>query len=533
MKSTAVLVIAFFGFSLLATDPPQVAPAATLVDSSPAYTADSRSPTSFRFEVTLAAGMVSERPAGRLLVVLGRQPRPEARLTIGRTGMDSPPVFGIDVKPFHPGTGAVVDNSATSFPLPSLSSVPAGVYYAQAVLDTNRDLKSPNAPGNFYSVPLKVTIDPSKGGFVNLELTQRLPPDELPKDTDYVKYVKLPSGLLSRFHSRPMYLRAAVILPGDYNRESSRRYPLRVHIGGYGTRFSQAGSMMAEGSGFRRAWLDDKNPRMILLHLDGAGPYGDPYQVNSANNGPYGDAITQELIPYVEQRFRCVGQPFARVLDGGSTGGWVSLALQVSYPDFFNGAWSQCPDPLDFRAFELIDIYKDENAYVNRYGFERPSARDVSGEVRFTVRHECQIENVMGQNGCWALSGKDWGAWNATFGPRGPDSRPLPLWDPKTGKIERSAVSHWKQYDLRLALEQNWKTLGPKLHGKIHIWVGDADNYFLNNAVHLLDTFLSKADPPYGGKIVYGPGQGHTSGWSEKQIMAEMAGAIERAKRHD
>jgi hypothetical protein len=445
--------------------------------------------------------------------------------------MDAPAVLGADVKGLGPGLVASVDGNATIFPIEHLPNLPAGDYRVQAVFDTNTDLKSPNAPGNLYSAPRRFAIDPAKGGTVRLELTQKLPPDGLPAETEYVKYVKLPSSLLSKFHGRPIYLRAGIILPRDYEREPSRRYPVRVHIGGYGTRYTRVRSLMAEGSGFRKTWLADETPRMILLHLDGAGPYGDPYQVNSANNGPYGDAVTQELIPYVEQRFRGNGRPSARVLDGGSTGGWVSLALQIFYPDFFNGAWSQCPDPVDFRAFELIDIYQDENAYVNRYGFERPSARDVSGEVRFTIRHECQIENVMGRGSCWALSGKDWGAWNATFGPRGSDGRPQPLWDPKTGKIDRSVVVHWKQYDLRMVLEQNWKTLAPKLQGKIHIWVGDADNYFLNNAVHLLDAFLSKAYPPYGGKIVYGAGQGHTSGWSEKQIMAEMATAIENARR--
>ena len=289
---------------------------------------------------------------------------------------------------------------------------------------------------------------------------------------------------------------------------------------------------MAAGSSFQSAWHRDGAPRMVFLHLDGDGPYGDCYQVNSDNNGPYGDAITQELIPYVEQRFRCVGQPWARVLDGGSTGGWVALALQIFYPDFFGGAWSGFPDGVDFRAFQLINIYQDENAYVNKHGFERPSARELNGDVRFTIRHECQMENVMGLGDSYAMSGEQWGAWNAVYGSRGADGRPALLWDPKTGKINRELVEHWKKYDLRMVLEQNWKTLGPKLRGKLTIWVGEADDYFLNNAVHLLDEFLSKADPPYQGKIVYGPGKGH--GWmalSEREITDQMAAAIEKARK--
>ena len=156
-----------------------------------------------------------------------------------------------------------------------------------------------------------------------------------------------------------------------------------------------------------------------------------------------------------------------------------------------------------------MNIYDDDNAYINRHGFERPAARDVSGEVRFTMRHECQLENVLGRGDSWTLSGGQWGAWNATYGPRGPDGRPVPLWDPVTGAIDHKAAEHWKAYDLRRVLEDNWTELGPKLKGKLHIWVGEADDYFLNNAVHRLDAFLSRAQPPYEGSITYGPGQGH------------------------
>jgi len=150
-----------------------------------------------------------------------------------------------------------------------------------------------------------------------------------------VKYVRIQSNLLTRFHGRPIYLRAGVILPKDFG-TANRQWPLRVSIGGYGTRYTVVQRLMSPNSEFRRMWLADEAPRFIYLQLDGDGPYGDPYQVNSDNNGPYGDAITHELIPYVESKFHAVGQPYARVLEGGSTGGWVSLALKIFYPDFFN-----------------------------------------------------------------------------------------------------------------------------------------------------------------------------------------------------
>lgn len=486
---------------------------------------------SLRFEVTIAQGLISNPQNGRLLVFLGRAASPEPRLQAGDTGLDATPILARDANAFAPGVSVIIDDKATTFPISNLARLPAGDYYVQALFDSNIDLKSVNAPGNLYSAVQKTHLDPARGATVKLELTQKVQPEQLPAETEHVKYIKIQSDLLTKFHARPIYLRAGVILPRDFDKETTRKYPLRVEIGGYGARFTTASSLMREGSSFRRMWLEDATPRMVMVYLDGDGPFGDCYQVNSANNGPYGDAVTQELIPYIEKKFRCIGAGYGRVLSGGSTGGWVSLALQVFYPDFFNGTWSAFPDGVDFRAFQLINIYSDDNAYVNAHGFDRPSARDLTGDTQFTIRHECQMENVLGLGDSWAMSGQQWGAWNAAYGPRGKDGRPVPLWDPQTGDINRDAVEQWKNYDLRLVMEQNWKSLGPKLKGKITIWVGEADEYFLNNAVHMLDAFLSKADPPYGGKIIYGPGKGH--GWmalTERQIMAEMAAAVERAR---
>lgn len=491
-------------------------------------------PSALRFEVSVSRGLAVAPRDGRLLVAIGkrgtREPRGFLYDAESFTAAAPPLALGCDAKAFGPGDIAVVDETAAAVPADGLARLPAGEYVVQAVFHANRDLNRPDAPGNLYSDPLKTMIDPARGGAVKLELSHVVP-DEAPKDTDYVKYVRLRSELLSEFHGRPMDLRAAVVLPRDFDKEPERRYPLRVHIGGYGTRYTAAGGMMLPMADFRKAWLADDAPRMLLLHLDGAGPFGDPYQVNSANNGPYGDAVTRELIPFVEKKYRGIGTGAARVADGGSTGGWVSLALQVFYPDFFAGCWSHAPDPVDFRAYELIDIYEDANAFVSGRGFERAASRDRSGETRTTVRHESDLERMLGRGGRWELSGKDWAAWNATFGPRGADGLPKPLWDGKTGAIDRAVVEHWKQYDLRRVLEKNWPTLGPKLNGKVRIWVGEADDYFLNNAVHLLDESLQQAKPPFVGKITYGPRGGHGyRALNERQLLAEMGAVMEGAK---
>ncbi len=478
-----------------------------------------------RFEVTLASGLSQklggQAQSGRLFVMLSRDEGREPRLAAGRTGMDALPMFARDVAVSVEQAG-VIDASCVAFPQASLNELKTGTYSVQAVLDTNRDLKGINSPGNLYSKPLRVQLDARKSGAVKLQLTEQLPAEQLPAETEYVKYVKLQSELLSKFWGRPIYLRAGVVLPRDFEREPERRYPVWVMIGGYGSRFTGAGRLARDSM-----WLADGTPRMIAIQLDGAGPYGDPYQVNSANNGPYGDAITQELIPFIEKKYRGIGAGHARFLSGGSTGGWVSLALQIFYPDYFNGAWSFCADGVDFRGFQLINIYEDKNAYVNRHGFERPGMRDLDGDVNYTVRHECQMENVLGSGDNWAQSGGQWGAWNATYGPRGADGRPVPLWEPKTGELNRAVVEHWKKYDLRMVLEQNWPTLAPKLKGKLHIWMGTADNYFLDKGMRQMESFLNKAQPPYEGKLNWGTYKGHC--WrdiTDRQMLDQMMAAL-------
>jgi S-formylglutathione hydrolase FrmB len=496
-------------------------PLAALAANSPARATN-------QFAVTIGESLAPTAKDGRLFVILARTNNPEPRLTLGRTGLDAPEALARDVNAFAPGALAVLDHTAFAFPITNLTVLPAGDYFVQALFDCNADLRMPEAPGNLYSKPQKIHFDPAPGGSWKLELTQQIPPEQLPADTEQVKFVKIQSNRLSEFYGRPIFLRAGVVLPRDYAREPSRRYPLWVHIGGLNGRYTGVLRQMEEKSDFRQTWQADDTPRLIMLQLDGAGPNGDPYYVNSANNGPFGDALVEELIPHIEATFRAVGQPRARFLSGTSTGGWVCLALQVFYPDFFNGAWSFCPDPVDFRALELVNIYQDDSAYVNKYGNQRPSARDPNGDVKLTMRREVGVENLLGRGNSYIFSGEQWGDWNAVFGPRGADGRPVPLWDPQIGKINHAVAEQWKKYDLRLVLENNWETLGPKLRGKLHIAAGEADTYFLNNAVHLLDKFLAKADPPFAGKIVYGMGKGH--GWMDlslRQMLDEMQAATD------
>ena len=477
-----------------------------------------------KFEVSLKSGLATNALDGRLLLIINSTNRPEPRLALEDAGARGPFVFGRDARDFTSGQALVFDDTATASLNANLLRLPAGHYSVQALLDVSTELRSPNAAGNFMSDVGELQLDANTPSPVKLELTRRIF-EERASESDLVKLVKIPSRLLSEFHHRPMFLRAGIILPRTYAGEPERRYPLWIHLGGFGARYTRVDGMMTARSAFRAIWLATNAPQMIYVLPDGAGPNGDPYQVNSANNGPYGDAFTQELIPWIESHFRGVGEPRGRVMSGRSTGGWVALALQILYPDFFNGAWAVSPDSVDFRAFQLVNIYEEKNAFVNEHGEERPSARELNGDVHLLMRREVQLENVLGHGGQWTRSSGQWGAWNAVYGPRGADGRPLALWN-LNGRINHAVAGQWQKYDLRLVLEKNWAALAPKLRGKLHIWVGEADDYFLNNAVHLLDESLASREPKDVAKFVYGPGQGH--GWmniSIEQLMEQMHAA--------
>jgi hypothetical protein len=246
---------------------------------------------------------------------------------------------------------------------------------------------------------------------------------------------------------------------------------------------------------------------MILVTIQHANPYyDDSYAVNSANIGPYGDALTHELIPYIEEQYRGIGEGWARTLYGGSTGGWESIAVQIMYPDEYNGTWTFCPDPIDFRAYTVVNIYEDQNAYYLDSEWKRtprPGRRNWLGHVSSTLEEDNLLELVLATNG---RSGGQWDIWQAVYSPVGDDGYPAPIWDKRTGEIDHEVAEYWRDnYDLGHILQRDWATLGPKLRGKLHIYVGDMDNYYLNNAVYLVEEFLeSTTNPYYAGVVEYG-----------------------------
>jgi hypothetical protein len=499
-----------------------------------------------QFSITFTK-QLSEKPIdGRMLLLLSNDPSAEPRRQINDTPK-SQMVFGIDVDWLRPEQAVVLDEKAWGYPIRSLRDVPAGDYYVQALLhryetfhrSDGKTVKLPMdrgegqhwniAPGNLYSKPLKITI--GKGNAtVPLVLDQEIPPIPVPADTKYVRHIKIQSDLLSKFWGRPMYLAAVVLVPEGFDQHPEAHYPLmlfhdhfvediddfrteppdpnlkpdyseRFHISGY-NRIQQE-----EAYKFYQKWISPGFPRYLVVKIQHANPYyDDSYAVNSANLGPYGDAIETELMPALEKKFRSIGEGWARFTYGGSTGGWESLAVQMFYPDHYNGVFAACPDPIDFRAYTVIDLYQGPNAFFLEGAHKRvaqPATRDYLGHTLITIQDANAYELALGTKG---RSGEQWDIWQAVYGPVGADGYPQPIFNKETGEIDRQVAAYWREhYDLRSILEKNWPMLGPKLQGKIHIYCGSADTYFLNDAVYLMEDFLkSTTNPSSEGEVKYG-----------------------------
>ncbi len=499
-----------------------------------------------RFSVSFPKGR-SEKPIdGRILLLLSTDPSAEPRMQINdspRTEM----VFGKDVDALQAGQSAIVDDAAFGYPVRHMHDVPPGEYYVQAVLHRYETFRRADgltvklpmdrgegqhwnlAPGNFYSVPRKVALG-GANDVVNITLDQEIPPIPAPKDTKYIRHLKIQSELLTRFWGRPMYLSANVLVPEGFDEHADVHFPLiifedhfnadfegfrteppdpnlkpdyseRFHLSGY-NRIQQE-----EAYKFYQQWTGASFPRVLIAEINHANPYyDDSYAVNSANLGPYGDAIETELIPAIEKQFRGIGQGWARFVYGGSTGGWESMAVQVFYPDHYNGAFVACPDPVDFRAYTNINLYQDKNAFFLEGAYTRipqPGMRDYLGRTLATTQSLNQLELALGSH---ARSGEQFDIWQAVFGPVGPDGYPKPIFDKETGMIDPAVAAYWKEhYDLSAILQRNWTQLGPKLQGKLHIYVGSADTYFLTDAVYYLEDFLkTTTNPPYDGEVKYG-----------------------------
>ena len=521
------------------------------------------------FEISFAKELSATPVDGHILLIISRDGKEEPRFGVSE-GIESQQAFGVDVDAWQPGTGARVDASALGYPLESLRDLASGDYFVQAVLNiyetfhlgNGKTVKLPpdkgegqhwqTKPGNFLSKVQKLHLDNKTSGTVRLALDHTVPPlqkeladvdtqiDWRPitepdngEDNKWVKHIRIQSELLTKFWGRPTEIGAVVLMPDGWDEHPEARYPVLISEDHYHRHFfpsfrmtppdpnlkdstdgpNKEKELQQSGWSLFQHWTNGRLPRVLIVMPQHANPYfDDSYAVNSANLGPYGDALMHELLPTIEKKFRGIGQGWARAVYGGSTGGWEALGQQVFYPDDINGAWIGCPDPIDFRAYGTVNIYEDTNVFYREGPFlkvPRPEKRKPNGLVELTMEQNNRFELVLGTHG---RSGEQWNIWQAVFSPAGDDGYPKPLWDVRTGQIDKPVAAYWREhYDLSYIMKRDWATLGPKLAGKLHFAVGDMDTWYLNNAVHLTESVLTdpKLQPAANATFNYGPLQPH------------------------
>lgn len=461
---------------------------------------------------------------GRLLLHLTKQnerePRNRSEITIGVTAQN-----------WNPSKSFLIDTrnrEVLAVGLEKLQEITSGKFYYQVVYKQNADDGNENVPGNLYS-----EVDSMVGsGDLNFKLTlnQLIPPLEIVKNK-FVKTVVIQSKLLTGFSGYPRFLRASVLLPTTYFDSKNKNYPICYRVPGLNGRYDAVNRLLQDKE-FLAQRSSANAPQVIFVFLDSQGPFGDTYHMDSENNGPCGKALTEEFIPEIEKQVGYQPNSKMRFLAGCSTGGWVALGLQVFYPDFFDGTWSYSPDPVEFEHYGLINIYRDSSVFYNQFGYLQPGKRTIYGEPTFSMKEWIANENVASCTNDYRVSGGQFGAYNAVFGPKGEDGLPSLMFDPLTGKIDHEIAKQWEKYDLKKVLEKNWSTLGPKLQGKIWIWTGDMDRLYSNVATRFLQTFLENTENPKSdAKINFTPMANHCQEYSDEAVLEMIVKKTAEKKR--
>jgi S-formylglutathione hydrolase FrmB len=399
----------------------------------------------------------------------------------------------------------------------TLDDVPAGEYNVQVLWDHDNSESRIEAAGNLFSVKQTVILD--KDAELDLTISEVIAPRVI-EDHPLAKVEILKSDLLTKFWNKPMNLKMSVLLPNDY--DSTKVYPIRYNVAGYGGRYTRINRQLRDTS-FMNWWTSGSAPQIITVYLDGEGPFGDSYQMDSDNSGPYGESLVTEIIPFIENKYRGTTSATNRFVDGCSTGGWVSLGLQLYYPDVFDGCFSYSPDAVEFENYQLINIYRDRNAYKNEFGYPRPVMRMPDGEPMISLETFMQYENVLGASNTYLNSGGQFSAHAALYSPKGDNGLPKPLIDPVSGDLDKEVADYWKKYDFKLYLEDNWNDIGPKLDGKIYVWMGDMDHFYLNQSARVLaDYFETLSNPKSNAEFEFAAGEGHCAVYSHMNVLKQI-----------
>jgi S-formylglutathione hydrolase FrmB len=441
--------------------------------------------------------------SGRLLLFIAPPSGDGSQVDIDMMSPEAVYVAAKEVARLAPGESIDIDADDLVFPRP-LSDAPAGSYRVQAVLDVYHSYDYiGRAPGDLVSNPISVDLPFSVAPALTLALVLPEPPDPLAQRPDVVSALQpidFISPVLTRFWGREIHMRGLVLLPPGYDSHPKDTYPTVYFTHGFGGTLQRMRGYFAPMIYDRMK--QGKMPEMIWVLLDESSPTGTHEFADSVNNGPWGAALTTELIPNIEAQYRMDARTSGRFLQGHSSGGWATLWLQTHYPKVFGGTWSTSPDPSDFRFFSTIDLYAPHaNFYRAADGTPTPIMRD-HGQPRATMQQLAGQESVLGEYG-GQLGSFEW-----VFSPRGPDGRPQPLFNRVTGDIDPSVAAYWRShYDIVEYLNGNWKTIGADLRGKIHLVVGTDDTFYLDGAAHSLESALNRLDgDPH---FTFLPGRSH------------------------
>jgi hypothetical protein len=461
------------------------------------------------FRLRLADTLRTEPYSGRVYVFLSRR---QAEPRLGPGWFNPEPFLSLDVSDWRPDEPLDVTPSAAAvLTFPRTFPEELTGYRAQAVARFNAwERNIGTGPGNAFSSTVALDAGAKTVEFV---LKQTVP--ERPfVESDWSRLLDVRSMLLSEFHGRDVHLRAAVTLPASYRDQPDRRYPVIFEVPGFGG---------THHAGRRSGPVNERNEggvEFLRVLLDPSSPLGHHVFADSANNGPAGQSLVTELIPEFDRQYRTIAEPGARFLTGHSSGGWSSLWLQVTYPDVFGGVWSISPDPVDFRDFQRINLYRaGENMFVDPAGSRRPLARR-GGQVLIWYDDFSWMEHVLGPGG-------QLHSFEAVFSPRGRDGKPRPVWDRHTGAVDAEAARTWEQYDVRIVLERNWESLGPRLAGRLHVFMGDQDTFYLDGATALLKESLEQLGSDAVVEILAGHDHGSLlTPTMQQRIRGEMVEAF-------
>lgn len=442
-----------------------------------------------QLEVSYSPSVYDKPFTGKVIAYLSKDNRSPKD---GSIGFDPFPCFAVDVENIKPGQVIVIDDKATPYPT-ALSNIERGVYYVQIVWDRNMGGRSIAAsPGNLYNPSVKINITKDYKQRFPIVATKIIPELAAFEETQLVKELKVPSGLLSTFKGSAMSVDAAVVLPNQYYTEPNRKFPVLYYVSGYGGDYHELSGMKDSPPN-----LIDSVP-CIIVFLDGNCSLGHSVYANSDNNGPWGDALVKEFIPMLQNKFRCNG---ANLLSGHSSGGWTVLWLQTQYPKVFDGCWSSAPDPVDFRNFQQVNLYQDKNMFYGNDSSQNLAAT-VAGRIPWTtVKRIFQMENVV-------YRGEQMHSFNAVFSKKGKDGIPESICNNQTGVIDTAVFSNWKKYDIAQNLKNNWNALKASLDGKVRVSIGNSDNFLLNNAVLRLEKQMKELNSTF--QFAYFPGDHFT-----------------------